>query len=372
MVKLHFPIAWLIISDYTNTIINYKPMKILQNRVSYHGEIAYPLLQEGYLTIGFSDFAEQQFIDELLAGNDWQERWQVLERYFEEKWGGQNSRRHDLWRFLEGVSKGDRILVPQGNQFSVFELTAEQPQPIGQLPINELRERTQLPLIIENGRLFLEDNPDCIDLGFFWEVAPIETYIPRDYAEAKLTARMKYRRTNVWMNDLVNDLDKALQAYKAEKPIDLYEQIIEDAVPMVLEKIRNKLNPKKLEALVKWYFKKMGASNVDSPPNNEANKEGDADVIATFEPLKLIIYTQVKFHEGETNSWALEQIQSYVGQKSIIGDDDYNHVGWVISTADRYSEECIEKAKEAGVRLINGSDFSLMLLETGISGLDRL
>jgi hypothetical protein len=32
------------------------------HRISHHAEIAYPLLDKGYLSIGFSDFATQEFI----------------------------------------------------------------------------------------------------------------------------------------------------------------------------------------------------------------------------------------------------------------------------------------------------------------------
>ena len=68
--------------------------------------------------------------------------------------------------------------------------------------------------------------------------------------------------------------------------------------------------------------------------------------------------------------WALEQIESYKDQKEKT-DDGYSKIAWVISTADTYSEQCYKQAKINKIQLINGKEFTKMLLESGISNLSE-
>ena len=126
----------------------------------------------------------------------------------------------------------------------------------------------------------------------------------------------------------------------------------------------------KFEKLVKWYFEKSGADKVEILAKNESNKKGDADIVATFESIRTMIYVQAKKHEGNTSDWALEQISDYISYKTEAVDDEYTKIGWVISTADNYSDKCITAAKIAKVQLINGKEFVQLLLENGIGDLD--
>ena len=87
-------------------------------------------------------------------------------------------------------------------------------------------------------------------------------------------------------------------------------------------------------------------------------------------PAELIHYVQAKKHQGETSQWALNQINDYISHKEESSDDGYTKIGWVVSTAKSFSNNCEEKAKIAGVQLINGLQFAQMLLEIGIGDLD--
>ncbi|MDR1592611.1 MAG: restriction endonuclease, partial [Prevotellaceae bacterium] len=82
-----------------------------------------------------------------------------------------------------------------------------------------------------------------------------------------------------------------------------------------------------------------------------------------------IIYTQVKFYQGETSSWAIEQIVNYKSQKDNI-DDGYSKIAWVISSSDSFSEEAQKLAKESNIQLFDGVTFATMLLEAGIANLN--
>jgi predicted Mrr-cat superfamily restriction endonuclease len=344
------------------------------HRISHHAEVSYPLLEKGYLSIGWSDFSTPEFIAEVCSENGWLN----FEKHFEE-WGYPRNR-YNLWRFIVEMKKGDWVVVPSWGTFSVFEIEDDIvlsiPLLINLFAIKDWSGNTIE--IGENGYLYntgIKDDKNenlLIDLGFFRKVKPIAIGISRyEYADAALTSRMKIRQTNSDISDLKESVEKALTAFKKEKPLNIYSQIVEKASQQILDTIQSELTPDKFESLVKWYFERIGATNVYIPSKNENGKEGDADVVATFEFIKTIIYTQVKFYSGETSSWAIEQITDYKSQKDRDGiDDGYSKIAWVISSSDGFSDEARNKAKEANIQLFDGKTFATMLLEAGIANLN--
>jgi hypothetical protein len=330
-------------------------------------EVSHRLLSHNQLTIGFSDFADDDFVDDVLTGG-----WKTLENYFQDTWGGQSRIRHNLWRFIYEMKPGDLVVVPKWENFSIYEITGEKPAPVSNLKLNSLSDWHNNPVFIKDG-LIHRENDELVDLGFFWDVKPIRTDVSRyDYADAALTARMKSRSTNLNISDLRGSINSAIAAFDAQRPINLHSKITDSTVQTILTILRKELNPDKFELLLKWYFKRVGALSVSIPSRNKRDKEGDADIIATFEPIKTIIYVQAKFHEGETSTWALEQIMAYRdSMANKDSTDDYSQISWVVSTADTYSEAAIKLAKEQSVRLINGEQFVIMLLQAGITGLDE-
>lgn len=341
------------------------------HRISHHAEVSYPLLDKNILSIGFSDFLNQGFIDAVLKDDTWEKRWNTLEKRFDETWGNRPRTRHNLWRFIDGFKKGDRIVVPSWGVFSVYELVSEKPQPISNIRTENLKDWHKKPLTMENGLLKREGN--LIDLGFYWEVKPIAKKISRkDFADSALTARMKIRTTNTNIFNLKDSVEKAIISFEKDKPINLYSEILEKITPQVLKSLKSELNPDKFENLVKFYFERNGATDVYIPAKNEKGKEGDADVIAIFEPIKTIIYAQVKFHniKSETNKWAVEQIKDYRNNKETM-DDDYTKIAWVITSANGFTENCKRIAQEEKVHLIDGNRFSEMIIEAGILDLNK-
>jgi len=347
-------------------------MNIWLHRISYCAEVSYPLLEKGYLSIGWSDFSTPEFIAEVCSENGWQN----FEKHLED-WGSPRNR-YNLWRFIVDMKKGDWAIVPMSNTFSIFEIEEDKALSIPEI-INlvEITDWSGNSVVIgENDYLYntgikneTGDN-SLIDLGFFRKVKPIAIDISRyEYADAALTSRMKIRQTNADITDLKESIEKALTAYKKEKPLNIYSQIVEKASQQILNTMQSELTPDKFESLIKWYFKRIGATNVYIPAKNESGKEGDADVVATFEAIKTIIYTQVKFYSGETSSWAIEQITDYKSQKDGI-DDGYSKIAWVISSSDSFSEEARNMAKVANIQLFDGITFATMLLEAGIANLN--
>lgn len=351
-----------------------KEKKIWLHRISYHQEVAYPLLEKELLSIGFSDFSEPDFIKDIC--NECREKGRKsFDTYFDQIWHSRPRTRQNLWRFIVEMSEGDWVIVPSWGKFSVYELIENSARPISEIELSDLKDWHGNKIEKkEDGLLYrtIGKQIELIDLGFVRKVKLIKKDIPRnDYADSALSSRMKFRSINADISDLSDSVEKALDSFTKGQPINIYSRIISQTSQIILDIIRKELTPDKFEMLVKWYFQKIGASDVYIPPKNESGKDGDADVVAIFEPLKTIIYTQVKFHEGETSSSAIEQINRYKNQANTM-DDGYLRISWVISSADNFTKEAYDFAKEANVILVDGKQFAIMILEAGIANLDKI
>lgn len=342
-------------------------MNIWLHRISHHSEVAYPLLENGLLSIGFSDFSNPTFIKDISGASGWQS----LEGYFRSEWGTTPRTRYNLWRFIVEMREKDLIVIPSWGTFSVYELIGDTAKTVSEIELPEIKDWHGNKIEKRDDGLLYRTTGELIDLGFVRNVKVVKKDIPRyEYADSSLTSRMKIRQTNANINDLKESVEKALKAFEKGQPLNIYSQILAKTRQNILDLIREELTPDKFEILIKWYFQRIGASEVYIPSKNESGKEGDADVIAVFETLKTIIYSQVKFHTGETNGWAIEQIKSYKDQKDTM-DDGYSKISWVISSADNFSKESYDFAKEAKVQLVDGKQFTTMLLEAGIVSLDK-
>ncbi len=360
---------WRALKNYILKIILTKLNLIIMNiwlhRISHHAEVSYPLLEQGYLSIGFSDFSEKQFLNDILKNG-----WKNFEDYFNEYWGNTPRTRYNLWRFIVEMKKGDWVIVPSWGTFSIYEIIDDGVLLLSELGINNLQDWSGNSLDFKDNLIYR--NEEQIDLGFYRKVKAIKTNIPRnDYADAALTARMKIRQTNANITDLKSNIEAAIKAYEKNEPINIYSKILKQTKETILNTIKKELNPDKFEKLIKWYFEKVGATEVYIPAKNESDKEGDADVVATFDNIKVIIYAQVKFHGGETSDWAIEQIKDYRNNKESM-DDGYSKVAWVVTSANKFTNECYEYAKENHVQLIDGSQFATMLIEAGIKNIDKI
>jgi predicted Mrr-cat superfamily restriction endonuclease len=333
------------------------------HRISHLAEVSYPLIEEGFLTIGFSDFSDAEFLQKTRAGD-----WENFEAAFLEQWEELSRKRHGLWRFIVEMQIGDMVIVPSWGVFSVYKIESE-------ACLTKELDVQDLP--IWNGEvLSVRDDGGYVgerhvDLGFFRRVSLIAKDIPRfEFADAGLTSRMKIRTTNANISDLAESVRKAIEAFRQNRPINLHSQILADSGDRLLQQIRNELTPDKFESLIAWYFRRLGASEVSIPSKNESDKQGDADVVAAFEPLKTIYYVQVKHHTGVTSEWAAEQVSEYKHHKERM-DDGYSRIAWIVSTAESFSAECVQLAKQNGVGLFAGPDLARMILEAGIQNLEK-
>ena len=349
--------------------------RILLHRISYCGEISHPLLKAGYLSIGWADFVNEQTQEYLKNGN-----FTDFEKFVNSKTKGRN--RFSLFRFVR-LRKGEWVVVPQSYSFSVYEVL-ESPITVWQLPLSEqikycnnILSKDSRGFFLwkdKNGQevIFTDGNKKVFDIGFLVKLRKIEENISRgSFIDAPLNSRLKIRTTNVWINDLRANVEDAIKRKKENAPIRIYENIITNTAEIILKTIMTSITDSKLQDLIKWYFYKIGADYVEIPPRNPAGKQDfeDADIVATFEAIKTIIYVQAKFHKdtSETGDWAVKQISRY-GQ--LHQQNEYTVGKWVISTA-KFNQQAIREADKNDVRLIDGKQFSIMLLKVGISTLEK-
>lgn len=186
---------------------------------------------------------------------------------------------------------------------------------------------------------------------------------------------MKIRQTNAYINDIKESIEKTISMKgKRNFEKDLKNKFAKE----LLNELKESIHPAEFEKLIKWYFEKLGASDVWIPAKNESWKtdRADADVIAVFDSLKTVFYVQAKLHDGETDEWAVNQVSKYIDQRSEYKNsenddtDNYTVATWVISTADQFSEKAIKIANEKNVVLIKGEDFAKMLINIGFMGIN--
>ncbi len=331
------------------------------HRISHQMEWSHPLLeQKQLLSIGWSEYgARPNFVSE--HQDDWPK---VADTLGSDEWGRS---RFSLQRFLE-MEQGDWVVVPTYGKFHVLEIADAERLVPSQIE-NELKDLKSWDdncAVIRDGCMKTPHEDGSIDLGFFRRVEKVELDIPREgYADAALTSRMKVRQTNVNIDDLRKSIEGAIDRHRQEKPIDLRHEILAKCQAETLKAIRDLQNPNQFEKLIKRYFEYQGAS-AEIPAKNERDKKGDADIVATFESLKVVIYVQAKLHHGVTDDLPVKQIVDYADNKRSGTDEEYTQLTWVVSAAEEFSKTCCDHAIQKRVRLIDGKEFARMILDSGI------
>ena len=337
------------------------------HRISHEWDVSYKLLSAGYLSIGWSALADSGIETAVHSASDSQPFEAIMREH-----GYQTSRsRWNLWYFCKFNCR-DVVVVPLFNgEFSIYKIIGK-PMPITKLAgFTDFVSEDGSRIVRDGGGLLLRSKTnEIVDLGFVIQVEPIKEHISRyEYADNKLTARMKIRQTNADISDLAESVQNVIGA---DAPINLYATVIEELAERLLDVIKAQLTPDKFELLVKWYFEKLGASHTFRPGKNSSDKwdGADADIIAEFDSLKIMFYVQVKLHDDITSRWAVEQISMYKDQHEL-SSGEYTVIPWVISTASGFSADAITMAQENNVRLITGTEFARSLIDAGITDINK-
>ena len=342
------------------------------HRISHNWEISYVLLDEkGYLSLGWSRFSKTDILNAARKGEA------EFENAYKTVNDDNNRSRWNMWYFAQ-FQPDDIVVVPRYNgEFSICRIL-EPAKPIGEIQheVNDFCDKNSKRITWDNGLLKREGEEGTVDLGFVVKVEICGTRKRAEYADSALNSRMKMRQTNGDISDLQSSVDAA---NNAKGPINFYEKAIEEGSKKLLERIEQDLDDRKFEFLVKAYMDKAGADYSYIPAKNERGKtnHADADVIAVFKQLGLAIQIQAKHHSDETDEWAVEQIAGYKEQLEDKDSDLYHEeennlviIPWVISSCE-FTEQAIRLAETKNVRLINGNEFSRMLMDIGLANIDK-
>ena len=351
------------------------------HRISHCYDVSKILLDKGYISIGFSEFLKnEKFYRQMVDKNiDDKKKWSLFEEENKNIWKELRRTRYNLWRFLTEFYADDIVIIPSWGTFSIYKVVSEA-QIAGSVVQDEFCDMNNKKVVSDGTYLYYDtiDSKNVIDLGFVVKVEPIVVDVSRyDYADTELSIWLKFRATNADLTSLKDNIENVITNAKSNTPINIYADATESMAKCLLEVLQNKLIPDKFEYLVKWYFENIGASFAKVCPKNPSGKASfeDVDVVAEFKDLKITFYVQAKHHKGITGDWAVKQLEEYQNLKYEKTDEvryeEYQQSSyWVVSTCDRFSDSAIIKARSCNVRLIDGLEFSRMLINAGIKDIN--
>lgn len=160
-------------------------------------EISHKLLESGYLSIGWSDFSSQQFVQDVIKNGISA----IDEKYQLEHWALSRNR-WCLWRFLKEMQSGDYVLVPgfpNWENVSIFKIVD-----------NTIYSNDNAPKDIE--LLAEEREKRQADLGFYRKVEVVKKDVLRANVDEKLHRRLKIQQTNACIKDLELEINNTLNA----------------------------------------------------------------------------------------------------------------------------------------------------------------
>ena len=303
------------------------------HRVSHEGGIGI-LEREHKLTIGFSAVASSKAARQAMEQGNYNAFCAAYTQVYK---GDIERLKNGLWRFVVEMSIGEIVVVPFPYGFLICRVQGN-------------------AVVCNRGEL---------DLGWEREVEILAKCSPReDYAKARLLSRMKCQQINLYITDLADEVEEALDRKQNNAPIDLVGNMSKE----LHKQLEEYCKPEKFEEYVASYFKSLGAT-VEVLAKNYSDKHGDCDVEAVFPALRLTISVQCKKHTDTTDDWAVRQISDYADTDSRNRkerDANWTYAYWVVSLADKFTNEAYRLAQEKCITLINGSDFCRMLLNAGI------
>lgn len=337
------------------------------HRISIEREIKQVFLDyDGLLLTGWGRLSNDIFLNKVLGKDKFD-----YDSAYQSDFGMLTRNRYCLFMFLNEFKKGDYVIVPGDKDFSVYEIVGERPFSKEHIVESANCAESRREFDFKTGRYFRKGTTDELELGFFWKVKPIELNIPRDgFADNTLRKRLKFQMTDIEMTDIEASIEDALKNKRNNKIIDLRSEIVTSTTSTITDKLINKINDTKLEKVVEWYLQRLGATSTLIPAKrNLTTSQGDVDVVAPFNDLRIVVLVQVKQHTQNVDKTAVEQVVNakvyYEAQYP-----DYTPLLWVITTCNLFTDDAMDYAIENNVRLIGGDEFVQMILDVGLKDLN--
>lgn len=302
------------------------------HRIGYEWQVAYPLLEAGYLSVGFNDVADENTLNLLLGKED-------FDRVFDALLGGYGNNREYLNIFLKQMSKGDRVCVPTKDGLSVYEISGEVLSKES-LDLRELEKVEALKnRLTRNKEGYLEYNGSIVDLGFFRKVKQeCVGFIPQETVVTELSSSISSHKT-------IEKIDKNLEAFiKKEKPeIDIIGYINNI---MSHEKSR----ADKVQLYLTWLSSKDGVKE----------GTGGIDFFVNIKESghKIYVCIQPETDSQNVKDWLTDKINGYKNSKSIEKD---SAMLWLIAN-DNYFPESIKRDAGIGLKVDSYKDFEELYL----------
>lgn len=336
------------------------------HRISYEGDVKQVLLDKQHILVtGWGKVSNDSFLSKVLGKN--REEYSFI---YQIDFGVLTRNRFCLYMFLNEFHKGDYVIVPGVKDFSVYEIVGDKPHSKEHIK-DFIKGQVSQSVVTYSGNNYFNQNGEVLELGFFWEVKPVVINIPRDgYADNNLQRRLKFQMTNIELTDLANEIDEAIKSFKSGQTTNLKLELAEGTRGVILDKLNRKINDAGFEKVVKWYLERLGATSAFIPAKkNLSHAQGDADVIALFDELRVALYVQVKQYNNIVDKSALEQVVlAYASYKERF--PDRTPILWVVTTCNSFTQCAQEFAIENNVRCISGEEFADMILEVGIKNLN--
>lgn len=348
-------------------------------RINHENEVSYALFKNGiegekYLSLGWSCFLDT----DILKAARLNDKSTTFEKIYDSLREKRVKSRWNMWYFAQ-FTKGDKVVVPlYDGKFAICEVLEEAKsiKTISDYSFCSYFNNYDVHWDIKANKFVCNDK--FVDLGFIVKVKVLfDDKSKAEYADSYLTSRLKSRNANGCINDIKDSIENAIIALNQNQPINFYSNSMDKLADELLNRVKKDLNPDKFELLVKNYMQSIGAL-ASRPSKNEHGKEdnADADVLAYFDIIGVAVIIQAKFHSGKTDDEAVNQISKYKEQMEDPecelddGMEGFTYIPWVVSTCDEFTENAIKLAKEKNVKLINGIEFSKMILKQGLNNLD--
>ncbi|MCQ2360477.1 MAG: DUF2971 domain-containing protein [Paludibacteraceae bacterium] len=308
-------------------------------RENYEWQVAYPLLDKGYVSLGFSDAGSN---DKLVKPNA-----ECLELLY----GAYGNDRRYLIKFIDDIKEDDIVVVPFINQFNIYKVCGSviTTKELYKKLIKEFDDEKVLVDVngcsVEiNANNCLEANGKTVDLGFFRK---IKLYAEIKQGDELFTILQREMLDSSVLFELTDDSKSHIEKHLIGKQ----EIIINGQHTTLAKQCLQKLNEKpSLVEQVKDYLKIIGKNPVES-------KDG-FDAVATFDKVDTTVCVKVQQDNLNIKEWVLGQVKQFKGKTDIKQN---NSMLWLI-TNESYCPELVKRLAGTGLKVDSKTDFEEVYL----------